>query len=449
MRSVNVLTMLLAGGVGERLFPLTTNRCKPTVPFGGNFRIIDFTLMNCVLSGMRRIHILSQYHSHSIHRHTMERWNFLSREMGEFIDMVPPKLREASTHYRGTADAIYRNIDLLEAYRPDVVLILSGDHVYRADYERLVDTHVQRDADITVLTGETDPSEASSFGVVNIGEDGRIVQFVEKPANPLPYAVNGRNLINLGVYCFETKFLVQQLVADAKQKTAHDFGKNILPGALDRGRVLACPLEVISPDGNPYWRDVGTIDSYFETSMDLVRTPASFELKDPRWSSDSRLKEWAPARLSARACIQGEWVVGRNLIASGVETDDAHVVNSILSPEVRVGQDAELEECVVFPGVTIGPGAKIRHAIIEEGVEVPAGLRIGFGGDESRFLMSAGGVTVISKGAVFGGEIVVETEREEETKAPVEETHAAGIPAKGKAGRRTATQRTGGKAIEV
>lgn len=396
MRQLNVLTMLLAGGIGERLFPLTSNRCKPAVPFGGNFRIIDFTLMNCVLSDLRRIHVLSQYHSQSIDRHKMSRWSFLSRELGEFIEMVPPKLRAATTHYRGTADAVYRNLDILDQYRPDLVLVLSGDHVYRADYRRFIDAHVKRDADATVLTGHIDPSEASSFGVINVNEEGQVLKFIEKPANPHPYAVDGRCLINLGVYCFETEFLVSQLVADAKQRTPHDFGRNILPSSLGSGRVLSCPFDVVCPDGNPYWRDVGSIDSYFQANMDLLRTPAGFDLMDPRWAPDSHLKEWVPARCTVRATIGGQAVAGRNLIGSGVETEDAQIVNSVLSPGARVGRDAELEECVLFPGSRVGAGAKLRRVIVEEGVEIPAGARIGFGSDSHRFLTSPGGVVVVA-----------------------------------------------------
>ncbi|MBI4603705.1 MAG: NTP transferase domain-containing protein, partial [Planctomycetes bacterium] len=235
MRPISVLPMILAGGIGERLYPLTSNRAKPAVPFGGSFRVIDFTLMSCVCSGFRNIHVLTQYHTQSLNQHAKSRWSFLASELGEQVEIVPPKMRAAGNVYLGTADAIYRNLDLLDRTRPDVVLVLSGDHVYRADYQRFVETHVEREADVTVLTGRVDPPETSAFGVVNIAPDGvRIARFVEKPADPTPYAVDGRCLINLGVYCFQTTFLVERLVADAKRKTAHDFGRNILPDAIHR-----------------------------------------------------------------------------------------------------------------------------------------------------------------------------------------------------------------------
>jgi glucose-1-phosphate adenylyltransferase len=393
--------MILAGGVGERLYPLTSNRSKPAVPFGGNFRIIDFTLMNCVSSDLRRIHVLTQYHSQSLNAHRVERWNFLPKELGEYIEMVPPKMRAATSVYQGTADAIYRNIDLLDKCRPDVVLILSGDHVYRADYRRFIETHVEREADVTVLTGSVDTSEASSFGVVNCGPDGRISRFVEKPADPSPYARDGNCLINLGVYCFQTTFLVHELVADAKKKTAHDFGKNICPSAVERGAVFSCPLDLVSPDPKPYWRDVGSLDSYFQASMDLLSSPALFDLTDPRWTAASRFHDWVPARYSTVARVGGRMVGGKNLLSSGVTIDDSQVVSSILSPRVHVGRGSELEECVILPGARIGQGSRLRRVIVEEGVEVPAGVRIGFGGDSNEFTTSPGGVVVISSGDRF------------------------------------------------
>lgn len=401
MRPINVLSMILAGGVGERLYPLTSNRSKPAVPFGGNFRIIDFTLMNCVASDLRRIHVLTQYHAQSLNAHRVERWNFLPRELGEYIEMVPPKMRAATSVYQGTADAIYRNIDLLDKNRPDVVLILSGDHIYRADYRRFIETHVEREADVTVLTGSVDVREASSFGVVNRGPDGRISRFVEKPDDPAPYARDGRCLINLGVYCFQTAFLVHELVADAKKKTAHDFGRNILPSSVERGTVVSCPLDLVSPDPRPYWRDVGSLDSYFQASMDLLSSPAAFELADPRWPATSRFHDWVPARYSTSARVDGKIVQGKNLVSSSVTIDDSQVVNSILSPRVQIGRGSELEEVILLPGAKIAQGSRLRRVIVEEGVEVPAGVRIGFGGDSKQFTTSPGGVVVISSGDRF------------------------------------------------
>ena len=428
MRPINILPMILAGGIGERLYPLTSNRCKPAVPFGGNFRIIDFTLMNCVCSGLRRIHVLTQYHAQSLNRHRVERWNFLASELGEYIEMVPPKMRGASGYYHGTAHAIYRNLEMLDQYRPDVVLVLSGDHIYRADYMRFIETHVERDADVTVLSDWVDARECSSFGVLTLGEKGEISGFAEKPQDPTPHAKDGKCLINLGVYCFRTEFLVQALVHDAKKRTPHDFGRNILPGAVGHASVLSCPLEVISPDRKPYWRDVGNIDSYFQANMDLLKVPAPFELTDPRWPSNSRFYDWIPAICSTTTRIGGRSIQGRNLISSAVRMEHARVVNCVLSPRVRIGANCELEDCILFEGAEVGRGTKLRRVIVEEGVRIPEGVKIGFGGDSEQFTTSPGGIVVISGRYRFPEfEMIreaLEIPANEGKEAPPEEVHA-------------------------
>ena len=401
MRPVNVLTMILAGGIGTRLYPLTSQRSKPAVPFGGNFRIIDFALMNCVLSGLRKIHLLTQYHSHSLGEHASRRWNFLSPEMGEGIHLVPPKMRTSTGYYQGTADAIFRNLDLLEQHRPDVVLVLSGDHIYRADYSRFIDAHVSSDADVTVLTGAVPVDEASAFGVVELGEGGRICSFVEKPEDPSPYALGDDCLINLGVYCFQTDFLVKRLAEDAKRSSAHDFGKNILPRSLDLGDIVSCTMDVICPDDRPYWRDVGTLDSYFQANMDLLDGPPPFELRDCRWPESARFHEWMPSLQTVRAEIDGKTVIGKNLISSGSIVEDSSIVRSILSPGVRVGAGCELEECILLPGVQIGEGCRLHRVIVEEGVQIPPGTAIGTGGDAHLHTTSEGGVVVVNAGYRF------------------------------------------------
>ncbi|MCH2373433.1 MAG: glucose-1-phosphate adenylyltransferase [Planctomycetes bacterium] len=375
MRPMNVLTLILAGGVGQRLHPLTANRCKPAVFFGGNQRIIDFTLMNCVLSDFRRIHLLAQCHSESLLRHCNEHWRCVSRELGEFIHLVPPPLRGSDDVYRSTADAVFRNLHLIEESRPDVVLILSGDHVYRADYRKFVAAHLEREAEVSVLTGEVDWKEASAFGVVDLAEDGRIRNFVEKPSDPEPYASsNGTCSINLGVYCFDTNFLLAALREDAaNEDSSHDFGGDVLPRSVIDAYVASCPLEVIVPGGEAYWRDVGSIDSYFEASMDLLRRPAPFELRDPRWSACSLFHERVPSRQAVSARIDGRLVRGTNLVGPSVEIRDAEVVNCVLSKNVRVEAGAELEDCILFPGAVVESGAKLHRAIVEEGVRIPEG----------------------------------------------------------------------------
>lgn len=393
INDVKVATMVLAGGKGERLYPLTQERSKPSVPFGGNFRIIDFTLMNCVMSGFRRVHVLTQYHSFSLSSHIQDRWSFLSKELGDQIETVPPKLRSPTGFYRGTADAIYQNLDILEAHRPDVVLVLSGDHVYRADYNKLLKMHFDGKADVTVLCGEVPADSASQFGVTCTDENNWIREFVEKPDDASPYAnVHGVCKINLGVYCFNTKFLVQRLVEDAKKRTEHDFGKNIMPESLNIGSVLACPFPEISPDPIPYWRDVGSIDSYFQCHQDLLDNSDYYSLVDPRWPADSRLREWAPARISMGDKIEQGW----SLVCGGAKIGSkARIMHSVISSQVEIGDGATIDHGIIFNGVTIGAGAKIRHAIIDKGANIPEGARIGYGNDSRRFTVSPGGIVVV------------------------------------------------------
>ena len=399
MRPVKVLTMILAGGVGERLYPLTGPPSKPAVHFGGNFRIIDFTLLNCVLSGIRHVHLLTQYHSFSLSAHRSQRWNILSSGLGEGIEIVPPKMRTSDGLYQGTADAIYRNLELLERHRPDVVLVLSGDHIYRADYDRFIDAHVQKDADISVLTGSVPTEEAHAFGCVRLEDHGRIAEFKEKPSDPSPLAIDDMVPINLGVYCFDTEFLLERLVADSKDpNSAHDFGKNILPTSLELGSVMSCPLAAISPDETPYWRDVGTIDSYFQAHMDLLDSPAAFNLRDKRWPEGSCFEEWLPSLQSVRTEIHGEEVLTRNLIGTAVTLENATVARSVLSRGVHIGEGSNVFEAIVLPGAKIGKNCQLRRVVVEENVEIPDGTIIEAPSSSHEFLVSEKGIVVVSEG---------------------------------------------------
>ncbi len=392
-RGERPLVMVLAGGMGERLFPITADRAKPVVPFGGNFRIIDFTLNNCVMSGLRRIYVLTQYHGLSLNRHLRERWSYLPREVGEFVEAVPSKLRTPSGLYRGTADAIFRNLDIIEEDRPEEILVLSGDHIYRADYDALVRRHSESGADATVLSGSVPAAEATQFGVMHFGADGRIEEFIEKPADPKPHAdALGRCPINLGVYCFNTRFLVQQLVADAKRKTAHDIGRDILPAAVKSSRVHAQPLEEITPGGVPYWRDVGSIDSLFAASMDLLTSPPGFDLRDPRWPEGSRFEELLPARVESQVGSSGA-----SLFSPSAQVGRAHLDRAILSPRVKVEDGAILEEAILFEGVRVGRDARLRRVVVEEGVCIPPGASVGFGEPDIQVRTPAG-VLVVARG---------------------------------------------------
>jgi glucose-1-phosphate adenylyltransferase len=373
MTKAKVLTLILAGGAGTRLEPLTANRCKPAVPFAGSFRIVDFTLLNCLASGLRQVHVLAQYHVQSLQRHLKERWSFLARELCEFIDVLPPKLRSADGLYKGTAHAVLSNLDLILDEDPDLVLILSGDHVYRADYRRLIEGHLQGGADLSILIGESSPEAAPSFGLVDVDAQSWVRRFVEKPADPTPFIREGVCPTNLGIYCFRAAFLVR-LLSEATDDGGggYDFGKDICPWALQAGKVLGVPIEAVCPGSGAYWRDVGTIDAYFDAHMDLLRSPPPFQLADPRWPPRSTFQDWVPAIYQASARIDGRNVSGRNIICHGARVLSSQVVHCVLSPGVEVGAGAELEECILLPGAKALPGARLRRAIVEEGMVVQA-----------------------------------------------------------------------------
>lgn len=396
MFGTNVVAMVLAGGAGERLRPLTYRRCKPAVPFGGNFRVIDFTLLNCASSRVSGIYVLAQYQAETLDRHCRDRWTDLSSARGQHLETLHPK-SNGRGGYLGTADAIYQNDEVLRSTHATDVLVLSGDHVYRADYEALVQTHIKRRADVTILTGEVRATEAGSFGVVEKTPDERVTRFVEKPRDPSPYARHGRCSINLGVYCFRAGFLRERLMVDAIHRaSSHDFGKDILPAAIGKGNVVSCPLETVCPDAHPYWRDVGTVDSFFDSHLDLLRPRGGFRLADPRWSSSSPFQAWLPKRVPARASIDGRVVDGWNLVSRRVEMDRARVVNSVLSTGVKIQGDATVEDCLLFPGATVGRGARLRRVIVEEGATVPADTQIGYGRRRTDLKTTRAGVVVYS-----------------------------------------------------
>ncbi len=395
MLPVNVLTLILAGGTGTRLRPLTLRRCKPAVPFGGDFRVIDFTLMSCVSSGVGAIYVLTQHRSEILESHFNGRWKSFSsarNSCATSLTTLPPKKGEA---YVGTADAVYKNLELLKLR--DAVLVLSGDHVYHANYQKLISAHLDRNADVTLLTGEVPAGEAASFGVLQVSEEGRITRFVEKPTDPRPYARRGKCSINLGVYCFRPQFLVEQLLTDARNEgSSHDFGRDILPMSLDLGVVASCPLGMVSPGGKPYWRDVGTLDSFFEANMDLLRSPEVFDLADSRWPSTSPFRKWVPRRLRVTARSNGRLVRGQNLVSEDVEIESSRVLNCVISPGVRIGKGSELIECVLFPGAQIGSGVRLRRVIVEEGTQVPSGTEIGCDPSSQQITTSSRGVYVYS-----------------------------------------------------
>jgi glucose-1-phosphate adenylyltransferase len=400
----DTLALVLAGGQGERLFPLTRDRSKPAVPFGGMYRIIDFTLSNCLNSGLRKIFVLTQYKSGSLERHVQLGWDpIFSVELGEWIYTVPPQLRVGQRWYEGTADAVYHNIYLLEQVQPARVMILSGDHVYKMNYQNLLDFHDQNTALATVGVVEVPIAKASAFGVIQVDEAWRIVGFQEKPENPTP--VPGKPdvaLVNMGVYAFETDTLIDVLSTDASRPTRHDFGHDILPSMVASGRLYAFPFVDENHKNVLYWRDIGTLDSYYEASMDLVSVDPTFNLYASDWPLRTLPRQLPPAKTVFAQDQPGgrTGTILNSAVCGGVIVSGGRVERSILGPEVRVNSFARVTDCVLMDGVRVGRHARITRAIVDKGVEIPPGFVIGENSDDdrARFTVSEKGVVVVPKG---------------------------------------------------
>jgi glucose-1-phosphate adenylyltransferase len=399
------ISIILAGGAGSRLHPLTADRAKPAVPFGGRYRIIDFTLSNCVHSGLRRILILTQYKSHSLQKHLRDGWSIYNSELGEYITPVPPQMRTGESWYSGTADAIYQNLYLLERSGADYVLILSGDHIYRMDYAAMLQYHHDLGADLTVASLTVGIQEARSFGVVTVDGQDRVVFFHEKPANPKPLPDDRDHaLASMGVYVFSLDLLSELLHEDHRANSSHDFGKDIIPSILGTHRVVAYrfggTLGRVTPDR--YWRDVGTIDAYYEANMDLLHAHPAINLYQGDWPIRTYEGQHPPARtVPGRSGREAEIV--NCMLAAGTVISGGSVHHSILFPNARVEEGATVESSVLFQGVTVQEGSQLRRCIIDKNVCVPPGERIGFDPvrDAQRFTVSDRGITVISKGYRF------------------------------------------------
>ncbi len=400
----DVLALVLAGGQGERLYPLTRDRGKPAVPFGGNYRIIDFTLSNCLNSGLRKIFVLTQYKSGSLERHIQQGWDpILSAELGEWVYTVPPQLRVGQRWYAGTADAVYQNIYLLEQERPEKVVILSGDHVYKMDYCRMLEFHGLKGAIATAGAVVVPIEQASAFGVLGVDESWRIVSFTEKPADPQPIPGRpGHALVNMGVYCFETEALVRALCSDARRETRHDFGHDVLPALVGTGKLFAYPFVDENRKETAYWRDIGTLDAYYEASMDLVAVDPVFNLYDREWPLRTVPLQLPPAK----TVFAQEEPGGRigllldSIVSGGVIVSGGRVERSVLGPRVRVNSYARVADSVLMDGVEIGRHARVRRAILDKDVRVPPGLVIGEDPEEDRerYMVTVGGVVVIPRG---------------------------------------------------
>lgn len=398
----STLVLLLAGGQGERLYPLTKSRAKPAVPFGGVYRIIDFTLANCVNSGLRRIYVLTQHKSLSLDRHIRARWNILSPNLGEYIHTVPPQMSLVSRWYAGNADAVFQNLAVLEHERPRDVLVVSGDHVYRLDYGRLIQFHRERNVELTVACTEVPLADATRMGVVQVDAQARINAFHEKPAKPT--AMPGRPthaLANMGIYLFDTEPLVRTLIADAKTKSRHDFGFDIIPTLAATHRAYAFDVIEHCPPKERYWQDVGTIDSYYEATMDLLREEPAFGLFDGDWPARRHAPAYPPAVMRNTAEHRAGAV--NSILSPGCVVAGAHIERSLLSSRVCVEAGAVIEDSILLPGVRVGAGCRLRRTIVDENAVLPPGMEIGWdqAADGRRFLVSPGGVVVVPDGAAF------------------------------------------------
>ncbi len=397
-----ILTIILAGGQGERLYPLTKDRTKPAVPFGGIYRIIDFTLSNCLNSGLRKIVVLTQYKSFSLDRHLRLGWNIFNNELDEYIEQIPPQQRISDQWYQGTADAVYQNIYTLEKEQPEMVLVLSGDHIYKMDYRSMVLFHLENKADLTVACMEVPLNEGKRYGVIKTNEENRIVGFHEKPSEPIPTPNNPEAiLISMGIYLFNTTTLVKAIIDDAKQDTNHDFGKNIIPEMIGSKRVYAYPFADGTNNNLNYWRDIGTLDAYWEANMDLVQESPEFNLYDKDWPIRTHQEQNPPAKTTFKKTLPEERtdMILNSIISGGCIISGAKVDGCILSPDVRVNTNSEIYDSIIMESVRIGENVKIRKAIIDKSVNIPDYMSIGYNREEDskHFTVTDSGITVVRK----------------------------------------------------
>lgn len=399
----DTLTIVLAGGKGTRLEPLTHERAKPAVPFGAIHRIIDFPLSNCVNGGLRRALVLTQYKAGSLIRHLDLAWRFLSREMNEFVQVAPPQQRLREQWYQGTADAIYQNIYTIEREKSSITLILAGDHVYRMDYREMIAFHRARGAELTIGCLPVPLAEAGSFGVMRADDDGRVTGFAEKPREPEPMPGSETHaLASMGIYVFNSQTLFEIVCEDAANHSAsrRDFGSDVIPRMIDARRVFAFPHER-QPDGSPaYWRDVGTLAAYYAAQMDLVSPTPALDLGSENWPIRTFAPHLPPASIRWAGETDPEWR-GHGLLAGpGVRVEGACARGSVLSARARIEAGAVVEGSVLFEGVVVGRGARVRRAIVDRGVTIPPGCRIGFDHEldaDRGFTVTPEGLTVIPK----------------------------------------------------
>jgi glucose-1-phosphate adenylyltransferase len=384
----DTLVCLLAGGAGERLFPLTRDRAKPAVPFGGIYRIVDVTLSNCVNSDLRRIFVITQYKALSLNRHLREAWSIMATELGEFVQVLPPMKRVGEQWYQGTADAIYQNLYSVGSEPCKYVLILSGDHVYKMNYQLMLKQHVDSGAEITIGTIEFDRATAArQFGIIEQDKDGRIFGWQEKPADPRPSPHDPDKChVSMGIYCFDRETLIRALIEDAENSdSSHDFGKDVIPKFICSGRrVYSFNFVDENKKEAQYWRDVGTIEAYYDANMDLVSVTPVFNLYDKDWPMRTYQRQYPPAKFVFALEGRRMGIAMDSIVSNGAIVSGGRVTNSVLSPDVRINSYTEIDSSILFSHVDIGRYSRIRRAIIDRHIRIPEHTEIGYNLDEDR-----------------------------------------------------------------
>ena len=400
----DVLTFILAGGKGERLDPLTRDRAKPAVPFGGIYRIVDFTLSNCVNSGLRRIFLLTQYKSFSLQRHILEGWNIYSSQLGEFIDVIPAQQRVSADWYRGTADAIYQNFHIIQDYNPKLILILAGDHVYKMDYRKMIEYHLAKGADITVSCIQRPKADAAHFGVVEADKNNMVTGFQEKPEKPKTIPSDpGSIFCSMGIYLFNADMIRSELKIDAANKDSdHDFGKNIIPQMIQKKMKVFAYNFALENDHSTYWRDIGTRDAYYRSNMDLVGAEPKLNLYEKSWPLRTYQHQYPPIRIMNVGQQSGTII--DSIISGGCIIEGGEVNHSVLSSNVYIKNKAKVTNSVLMESVVVGEGAQIQNAIIDKEVTIPARSKIGFDpeADRKRFTLTTSGIVIVAKKTSLG-----------------------------------------------
>lgn len=399
------VALILAGGKGSRLQGLTATRAKPAVHFGGKFRIIDFALSNCLNSGIRRIGVITQYQSHTLVQHIQRGWSFLNEEMNEFVDLLPAQQRQSSGHwYRGTADAICQNLDIIRRYRAEYIVVLAGDHIYKMDYSRMLIDHVEKGGECTVACIEVPRQEAGAFGIMDVAQDGQILSFLEKPADPpgIPGQPD-KSLASMGIYIFNAAYLFRLLEQDmADEKSSHDFGKDIIPLITREGKARAHSFSLScvtsSDDLPPYWRDVGTLDAYWRANLDLASVTPELDMYDSHWPIRTHMEPLPPAKfVQDRSGRHGMTL--NSLVSGGCVVSGSEVVNSVLFSRVRINSFCNIDTSILLPDVVIGRSCRLRHCIIDRACQIPEGMVIGENAEEDsrRFYRTESGIVLVTR----------------------------------------------------